>query len=334
MEEDYCLGSQIPQPQRDGGIISRDMQLILQVLANPHVMVLKSIPKVLRPNVAKVYKDILLRISQNPTILDSFIQLFVFPRAVLHLVITKNSLSRKKRYMHTVTEVRKRLDAWIAGGLARDQLILEIITFSKSQPYAESSIDSQHKYIQRLISNSGQYGKAAQKLVSDIVGIAPPTTDTLNELINKHPTGSVLPHIDISSFSPVSGDAELIIKLLHKFDKDTASGRSGLRVQHLLEMIAVDETFAEALSVALNTILAGKAPNEFASIFSSAPLVPLVKKDGSLRPIAVGEVLRRLLFKICLHKVMSQAAIIYHHYKLVLEYHMAWRPSFMESIVY
>ena len=144
-------------------------------------------------------------------------------------------------------------------------------------------------------------------MVSDIVGIAPPTTDTLNELINKHPTGSVLPHIDISSFSPVSGDAELIIKLLHKFDKDTASGRSGLRVQHLLEMIAVDETFAEALSVALNTILAGKAPNEFASIFSSAPLVPLVKKDGSLRPIAVGEVLRRLLSKICLHKVMSQA---------------------------
>ena len=91
----------------------------------------------------------------------------------------------------------------------------------------------------------------------------------------------------------MSGDAELIIKLLHKFDKDTASGRSGLRVQHLLEMIAVDETFAEALSVALNTILAGKAPKEFASIFSSAPLVPLVKKDGSLRPIAVGEVLRR-----------------------------------------
>ena len=57
----------------------------------------------------------------------------------------------------------------------------------------------------------------------------------------------------------------------------------------------------------INLALSGNAPTEFAPYFASAPLVPVQKKDGSLRPIAVGGVLRRIVSKICVKKILHRA---------------------------
>jgi hypothetical protein len=68
-------------------------------------------------------------------------------------------------------------------------------------------------------------------------------------------------------------------------------------------------SFLENLTELVNLFLSGKALPSFATFMSSASLVPLLKKDGhSIRPIAVGEILRRLVSKCCVRAVMLTAA--------------------------
>jgi hypothetical protein len=57
--------------------------------------------------------------------------------------------------------------------------------------------------------------------------------------------------------------------------------------------------FKKNLTAVVNLFLSGKALRSFATVIASAKLVPLFKKDCSLRPVAVGEVLRRLVSKCC-----------------------------------
>jgi hypothetical protein len=87
---------------------------------------------------------------------------------------------------------------------------------------------------------------------------------------------------------------EIVMKQLRSFNKGTASGRSGWSVNHFLEC-AYPQTgvprFLEALVSVVNLFLSGKALQSFATFMASASLVPLLKKDGSIRPIAVGEIL-------------------------------------------
>ncbi len=57
----------------------------------------------------------------------------------------------------------------------------------------------------------------------------------------------------------------------------------------------------------LNFAASGQAPPSLAPLFMSAPLTALIKKDDTNRPIAVGEVLRRLISKIAHKKVLGKA---------------------------
>ena len=57
------------------------------------------------------------------------------------------------------------------------------------------------------------------------------------------------------------------------------------------------------LTAVVNILLRGEAPEEVRSFLSGASLIALPKEEGDLRPIAVGEVLRRLVGKCCANVV-------------------------------
>jgi hypothetical protein len=76
------------------------------------------------------------------------------------------------------------------------------------------------------------------------------------------------------------------------FYSDAACANSGDRAQHHLDLIASGLSYGEALTTYLNLLLGGKAPEEIAPYIGSAHLIPLLKADDSIRPIAVGEILR------------------------------------------
>jgi hypothetical protein len=79
-----------------------------------------------------------------------------------------------------------------------------------------------------------------------------------------------------------------------------------MSVAHLLDCCSGQSgtpNFLDNLTSFTNLFLSGKALATFAPFMSSANLIPLLKKDGvSIRPIAVGEVLRRLISKCCVKK--------------------------------
>ena len=90
--------------------------------------------------------------------------------------------------------------------------------------------------------------------------------------------------------------------VLRSFPPGGAGVPSGLRPQHLLDALShADPAAGDALLAALRTWVAaavdGVLPAEAVPYLCAARLIPLRKKDGGVRPIAVGETLRRVVAK-------------------------------------
>eukprot|EP00731_Ephydatia_muelleri_P027925 Em0019g798a len=155
-----------------------------------------------------------------------------------------------------------------------------------------SSIRQRTNNIDMAISlgRSGMFGKACRILQSS--GIAPNNENTWQLLKAKHPScpAPVVPVVQYTETITLQPDFN-ILSVLQSFPKDTAAGPSGLRVQHLLDV---------ARSV-INMLAAGRAPSSVSRFLAGGSLIALNKnKEGcapDIRPIAMGETLRRLVGK-------------------------------------
>ena len=104
------------------------------------------------------------------------------------------------------------------------------------------------------------------------------------------------------------------------FPKGTSPGASKLRAQHLLDAIAGSTAPAArecllSLTRFMNHLLSGKAPSCLAPwLRCGAPLTALLKKGGGVRPIAVGEVLRRLASRLCCLAVRPSLSSVFLPY--------------------
>ena len=99
-------------------------------------------------------------------------------------------------------------------------------------------------------------------------------------------------------------------KEVRAFPHGSAPGPTGMRPQHLKDALtsqAHRDEVADQLRNLVNLLARGQAPSSVAELFAGASLVALAKKDGGLRPVAVGETLRRLVGK-CLCAEVKEAA--------------------------
>ena len=98
-------------------------------------------------------------------------------------------------------------------------------------------------------------------------------------------------------------------KAIRSFKAGLAGGPDGLLPQHLKDLIedSLGETGEKLLKMItkfLNEIIyQGKVPDEICKTLFGANLTALSKKDGGVRPIAVGMVWRRLSSKIIMSKL-------------------------------
>lgn len=60
-----------------------------------------------------------------------------------------------------------------------------------------------------------------------------------------------------------------------------------------------------------NFLAIGKAHHTLSKHIASANLIPLMKSDGEVRPIAVGETLRRLVSSLFIERVKKKAASLF-----------------------
>ena len=106
--------------------------------------------------------------------------------------------------------------------------------------------------------------------------------------------------------------ASEIENALKSFSIGSSAGPSGLRPCHLLEMAGREE--GSRLLEALASFCSALANNSFSSdrmkLLTTARLVAVAKPNGGVRPIAVGETLRRLAAK-CVHEATLNAVSAY-----------------------
>ena len=144
-------------------------------------------------------------------------------------------------------------------------------------------------------------------------GLAPRNEATLRVLQSKHPRGqevcgSLAPGDSVESH--VASECE-VRKAIDSFRPGSAGGPDGLRPGHLRVLLGRASAEAgtrllTALTSLVNVILKGEVPNFAVPIFYGASLCALAKKDGGVRPIAVGNTIRRLATKVGAHPIMGR----------------------------
>ncbi|GKD74403.1 putative reverse transcriptase domain-containing protein [Tanacetum coccineum] len=98
--------------------------------------------------------------------------------------------------------------------------------------------------------------------------------------------------------------------MIKSFSRGTSCGRDDLHAQHLMDclsgvVVAISNDFVASITQVVNLFLDGKCPKMLGKYIASAPLTPLVKRVGGIRPIDVGTIWRHLVSKL-------SAAIIGH----------------------
>ena len=146
-------------------------------------------------------------------------------------------------------------------------------------------------------------------------GTVTPTAAIVAELRSKH-VQDALPVLPTEPApAALAVDSALVGKCLSSFKKGTGCGTSGLRAEHLKDALrtpieSVNESSLSAITTMVNLFLSGKCPTSLAPFIAGAPLLALKKRSGGIRPIAVGEIWRRLTSKSAVSAVRHKAATL------------------------
>jgi hypothetical protein len=113
---------------------------------------------------------------------------------------------------------------------------------------------------------------------------------------------------------PYTFTSETVQNAISQFDCGSAPGGSGLRPSHLQDILRASSEQAKAallseLTAFVNRSFHGHLSERLVPWFVGAPLTAFAKNGGGVRPLAVGEMLRRLTSKIGVSIVKDRAAM-------------------------
>ena len=166
------------------------------------------------------------------------------------------------------------------------------------------TVDEQ-RALATALAREGFDRKACNALLSE--GLCPQTAATTQALQALQPVPTT-PKLAAQPLAPVLVP-DAVARALRSFSADTAAGPSGLRVQHLREACASgsSEALLQQLCGVVGLLAQGQACAAVAPCLAGASLVALPKPNGGVRPIAVGEILRRLTAKCLMEAVRDEA---------------------------
>ena len=238
--------------------------------------------------------------------LKAWIQLLSLPKMVLRA----SNRGGKKNKKKTDTFTRDRCNAWLEGRRSflwkPERSNRKFVDKKLDEPELEEKVSS---LVQEML-----YHKACSTLTNE-----PPvavTPEVVSDMREKHPRARAGEDDRVSALRPVHGSAvqdftqEEMEKAILSFPKDSAAGPSSMRPQHLKDALVPglkDEVLGK-LQQLVQLLARGDAPASVHSWISGGSLVALRKKDGGLRPIAVGETWRRLVSKVLVSSCADDAS--------------------------
>ena len=154
---------------------------------------------------------------------------------------------------------------------------------------------------------------AAVRIIASDDSVITPTSEVVTALRLNHPPAPLdlrpPPTEPVTKTSSVS--EEEVMVALKSFRPSSAGGVDGLRPGHLMDLVAPQTAEAgrrlmKALANLCSKLLLGQIPQHARDLLFAANLTALRKKDGGIRPIAVGNVFRRLASKIAAKRVIPE----------------------------
>ena len=241
------------------------------------------VPKAARAYCAQLFTTLLKNIVTTPNNNDSWNDLLLFGSAIL----AKPKRGGKTRNLAII--INERVLSW--------KIDLSATTIEDKTQHRRIHWSAEYSQWAAAITSKIEAGnmRAAIRLLCSDDKPAPTTAKTMEELKKKHPDAP--PHRLISSdptgntrFYAFQVEAKDVLKTLITFPAGSSRGPDGLTPQHLLDMItgARDENPLEALTAFANVLLSGKLCTTIGEIIFGGRMITLQKKDGAIRPIAVG----------------------------------------------
>lgn len=281
---------------------------LLDSLLSKRLLTVKSIPPKCRLGFSRVLKGALDRVICKPGDISGWVRLLALPLCTLRTFCPRSNLERKSSNRRRLQEdfIVSAIRSWGEPGgdmqLVGDALALD------SPPLVDNTredIDLEERNVKQCKRKicDGHYTAAVRVLSSS--GLAPYNDATLEDLKAKHPffPPPLLPALPVDQSSFVAPVA-VVLDGIRGFPRGTSCGREGLRAQHLSDClsgaaVAVSDELLVSITGVVNLFLDGSCPQELGEYVASAPLTPLLKPGGGIRPIAVGTIWRRLVSKVC-----------------------------------
>ena len=281
------------------------------------IRTLSHVPKAAQTGWARLLTDLLWAVNNDPSNDAHYRLLMLAPACILNAP-PRGGKSHQRQLASIITG---RIARWRNGEISalwneatspqqpmRNNSRRKRANLPSRSPEEEQA-EANRRRCHRLVQDF-QYSRGVQALTSR--GIDQSSLAAYNAMVEKHPqrtlasSGEDLP-------PPLVISAEQVKSALLSFRPGTAPGPSGLRADHLKSALkahspARGEGFLYALTKFCNILASGKAPRSIAPHFFGASLFAANKKDGGHRPIAVGEVLRRLVSKCLAFESASKAA--------------------------
>jgi len=224
------------------------------------------------------------------------------------LLLQKPSKTSKSK--DHVYALERRLEIWHKGNLRSLLNEAETIQSRLPEPTKKSDIATISKRFRNLMEK-GNVNGAIKILTNNMSGgIVPLTDETLNILQEKHPVGEPL-NVDIAIQGPIKPvhpilfeviDEDLVLKAARH--TEGGSGPSGLDAdgwrKPLVSKVYGDagNDLRKALAKVIRAMCTEEVEDSSLTSFLACRLVPLSKKPTGVRPIGVGEVMRRLIGKV------------------------------------
>ncbi|KAA8499398.1 Retrotransposable element [Porphyridium purpureum] len=239
--------------------------------------------------------------------------MWVFPTLVLCLPMERQSTRARARYLAT------RLKMWRTDALEPLLDSVPVVDGQHLRPIPPEAVE--HRIVQHVRAN--HIGAAARLVES--AGVHDVTDSVLARLRELHPeAGARSGSHDAALVAPVESvsidqlqcmrvpwDAQAVRKSILAIPHTSGCGPSRWSIGVLQQVIrtpVAGDTALGAVALAFKRIASVGLHPQAGALWSHARLIPLKKKDGGVRPIAVGELLRRVLGKLVLAHLGSDAA--------------------------